>query len=341
MDYAKLWFGLWGVLWAVYFALDGFDLGVGMVGGFVARGEAEKRGVFSSIGPFWDGNEVWLVAAGGVTFAAFPGAYAGMFSWFYSAMFLALFGLILRGVSLEFRGKVSAPCMKTLLDAGLAAGSFLSALCFGVLFGNLFRGLPLSADGYEGSFSGLFNPYGLLTGALFAALFAAHGSLWLSFKAPGAPAARAFALAKKLWAAAGVLCAAFFTASAFDTALYKNYLENKYLFAVPLVCVVAFIFARLLSGKRPDRAFLSSMVSIASLAAFGVIGLYPALLPSRSDPSFSVTIYNAASGPYTLRIMAAVTAAFLPLVIAYQFWVYRLFRAPLTAEELAKSGLHY
>jgi len=340
MDYVKLWFGLWGVLWAVYFALDGFDLGVGMVGDFVSRGEEEKRSVLSSIGPFWDGNEVWLVTAGGVTFAAFPGAYASMFSWFYSAMFLALFGLILRGVTLEFRGKVSGPVLKKLLDAGFVAGSFVPALIFGVAFGNIFRGLPVGALGYEGNFLSLLNPYGLLTGVLFVVFFATHGALWISFKVSGPPAARAFALAKKLWVATGILGAVFFTVTAFDTGLYANYMGHKYLFAVPLICAASFAAARFLAAKHPDRAFLSSIISIVSLVCTGFIGIYPELLPSRVDPAYSVTIYNAASGPYTLRIMALVTAIFLPMVIAYQFWVYRLFRLPLTAEELKKSGLY-
>ena len=341
MDYAELWFGLWGILWAVYFALDGFDLGVGMVWRAVARTEEEKSGVAASIAPFWDGNEVWLVAAGGITFAAFPGAYAAMFSWFYSAMFLALFGLILRGVSLEFMRKAPGPRLKGLLEAGFTAGSFLPALVFGIAFGNIFRGLPSGPSGYEGNLSGLINPYSLLFAALFASLFAFHGSLWLSFKTSGSPSsARASALAKKLWNAAAVLVAAVFIYSAFDTALYNNYFNRKYLFAAPLLCAVSLAAARFLAVKRPSAAFVCSMAAIASLLVSGFIGIYPEILPSRLDPAYSVTIFNSASSPYTLKIMARAAALFLPLIIAYQFWVYRLFRTPLSPEELKKSGIY-
>lgn len=182
MNYHVIWFILWGVLWAAYFMLDGFDLGAGILYPFLGRDEAQKAAIRGSIGPVWDGNEVWLVTAGGATFAAFPAAYARLFSELYLAMLLILFGLIFRGVSLEFRSKGESPGWKRLWDDGFFLGSLVPALLFGVAFGNLFRGLPLDAKGYHGTLFTLLNPYGLLTGLLFVLLFLVHGSLWIALR---------------------------------------------------------------------------------------------------------------------------------------------------------------
>ncbi|MCL5934952.1 MAG: cytochrome d ubiquinol oxidase subunit II, partial [Firmicutes bacterium] len=167
MELQILWFALWGLLWAVYFMLDGFDLEAGIIQPFLAKNEKEKRMIINTVGPVWDGNEVWLLSAGGVTFAAFPTTYAYMFSYLYTPLLIILFALIFRGVSFEFRGKIDSTTWKKNWDMALFMGSFIPALLFGVAFGNIFQGLPIDARGYHGSIFTLLNPYGLLTGALF------------------------------------------------------------------------------------------------------------------------------------------------------------------------------
>src|SRR4030042_1582508 len=181
-----IWFILWGVLWAVYFMLDGFDLGAGTLLPVLAKSDVERRLIYRTMEPVWDGNEVWLITAGGVTFAAFPTTYAVMFSGLYSALMLILFALILRGVSMAFRGEVDDPRWRRVWDAGLFLGSFLPALLFGVAFDNLFKGLPIHAEGiFQGNLLTLLNPYGLAGGILFVLLFLVHGSLWLAVKTHG------------------------------------------------------------------------------------------------------------------------------------------------------------
>ena len=341
MDYAKLWFVLWAVLWTAYFALDGFDLGVGF-SGWLAAGNDEERGkVFSSIGPFWDGNEVWLITAGGATFAAFPPVYAALFSWLYPALFLLLFSLIARGVALEFRGKVASAPWKSFWERTAAVSSLLVALLLGVAFGNIFRGLQIGPDGYAGTFLGLLNPYALLTGALFCAFFFFHGQLWLSFKAPGRAADRAAALAGKGWYALASLFAAFVVYSWAGTGLSGNFLERRALLLLPLLAVLSLGAARLLlAGGRRRAAFLASFAAIATFSLTGFAGIYPALLPSAIDPAFSLTVYDSASSAYTLRLMTWVAVLLLPVVIACQLWVHRLFAVPLSAAELKKSGMY-
>lgn len=341
MDYAKVWFVLWAVLWAGYFALDGFDLGVGFSGWLAADNDEERRGVFASIGPFWDGNEVWLVTAGGATFAAFPAVYAGMFSWLYSALLLILFSLILRGVALEFRGKVASPAWRSFWERSAAGASLSAALLFGVAFGNLFRGLEIGPDAYYGTFVGLLNPYALLTGLLFCAFFFFHGQLWLAFKAPPAAAARAAALAGRGWYVLAALLALFIGASYALTGLSGNFIARPWLLALPALLLAALAAARLLLARGlPGAAFLASFAGILFFSLTGFAGLYPDLLASRVDPAFSLTVYNSASSQYTLKLMTGVVALFLPVVIAYQAWVYRLFRAPLSAEELKSGGIY-
>jgi len=341
MDYAKLWFVFWAVLWTGYFALDGFDLGVGFSGWLAADGEEDRRNVFASIGPFWDGNEVWLITAGGATFAAFPPVYAGLFSWLYPAVLLLLFSLIARGVALEFRGKVTGQSWKALWERTAAVSSLLASLLLGVAFGNIFRGLEIGAGGYAGTFIGLLNPYALLTGLLFCAFFFFHGQLWLAHKVPGPAAGRAARLAGASWYALAALAAGFLFYSWAATGLSANFLARKYLLLLPIGLLVSLFAARLLLVRgRPACAFGWSFAAIALFSLTGFAGIYPDLLPSRVDPAYGLNVYNSASSPYTLRLMTWVTAFFLPVVIAYQAWVHRVFRAPLSGGELDKSGMY-
>lgn len=338
----SIWFALWGVLWAVYFMLDGFDLGLGSLLPVLAKNDTEKRIIYNAMGPFWDGNEVWLIAAGGVTFAAFPNTYAVMFSSLYSALMLILFALILRGVAFEFRGKVESAAWRKIWDSCLVFGSFVPALLFGVAFANLFRGIPIDQQGiYQGTLFTLLNPYGLLGGVLFVALFLVHGSLWLALKSEGALQQRAVRLAGKLWYLLLLAAIGFLVATWFSTRLYVNYIKNPMLFVVPIILipfitVAALLLIRRFIGKAQiGKAWAASATTIVGATFFGLAGLYPNMIPSSLNPTFSMTIYNASSSPLTLKIMLAVALVFVPIVIAYQAWTYRLFHHKVTEEQLA------
>jgi cytochrome d ubiquinol oxidase subunit II len=334
----ELWFVLWGVLWAVYFMLDGFDFGTGMLRNFLARDESERQIALSSIGPVWNGNEVWLITAGGATFAAFPLTYASMFSFLYLPMLLILFSLILRGVSIEFRGKHDSRRWRSTWDWVLAVTSFTAPLVLGLGFGNIFQGLPIAADGYKGSFFGLFNPYGLLTALLFVVLFLQHGAVWLSLKSDGALSERSSRLAGSLWYVALVVAAGFLVLTGFATKLYGNYFSHPAWLVVPVLAVVSLVSVKVMQGQRRNLgAFLSSCGLILLVVATGLVGLFPNLIPSNLDPQSSLTIFNSASGPYTLRLMTIVAAIFVPIVIVYQVLVYRFFRARITAGAAAEE----
>ncbi len=342
MEFQIIWFVLWAVLWAVYFMLDGFVLGTGMLHHYLARTDQEKKVLIRTVGPVWDGNEVWLLTAGGATFAAFPGTYALMFSYLYSALLLLLFSLIIRGVSLEFRGKINNDLWKKTWDIGIFIGSVLPALLLGVAFGNIFSGLPMDAAGYHGSLLSLLNPYGLLTGALFVVLFLTHGSLYICVKTDGNLCTKSSKLAIRLWTAELLIAVLFLIATAFATKLYDNYLSNPLLLVAPLLAVFALIGIRvfLALGKRLF-AFASSCVTIVMVVFTGVIGLFPNLIPSSIDPAYSLTIFNSSSSVYTLKIMTVVAFIFVPIVIGYKIWVYRLFRSVVTVDQVIKDEQAY
>jgi cytochrome d ubiquinol oxidase subunit II len=336
-----VWFYLWGLLWAVYFVLDGFDLGVGMLLPFLGKDDARRRAMYNATGPFWDGNEVWLLTAGGVTFAAFPKVYAVMFSSLYAPLMLILFALIIRGVSWEFRGQVDDPRWRKLWDVCHFVGSVVPALLLGVAFANIFRGLPLAADGYQGTLVSLLNPYGLLGGALFVLLFLVHGAIWLAVKTTGELHESAAACAGKLWVPTLLVAVLFLAATWLDTPLYRNYLDNPGLCLVLLVAVAALLATRLLLMKRAYwRAWAASAVTIAGATFFGVIGLYPNMFPSRLDPTVSLTAFNASSSLLTLTIMLTVVAIFVPIVLGYQIWVYRTFSHKIDPDRLTSGEVY-
>ncbi|HTP66456.1 MAG TPA: cytochrome d ubiquinol oxidase subunit II [Geobacteraceae bacterium] len=342
MEFQIIWFVLWGVLWAVYFMLDGFVLGAGLLHYSLGRSDGERRVLINAIGPVWDGNEVWLITAGGATFAAFPTTYALMFSYLYTALLLLLFALIIRGVSYEFRGKSDGEGWKKGWDAAIFLGNFLPALLFGVAFGNIFAGLPMDGAGYHGSLLALLNPYGLLTGVLFVILFAVHGALYISVKTRGVLQERGAAMAKKLWPGLLLVAVAFLAYTNFATRLYDNYLKNPVLLLAPALAVAALLGIRLfIAGNRLLTAFAASCLTILMVVGTGVIGLFPNLIPSSIDPAYSLTIFNSSSSAYTLKIMTVVAFIFVPIVIAYKIWVYRIFRAPVLLEEITKSKEAY
>jgi cytochrome d ubiquinol oxidase subunit II len=330
------WFALWGILWAVYFMLDGFVLGAGMLHNFLAKNENEKKAMIAIVGPVWNGNEVWLITAGGATFAAFPTTYALMFSYLYTALLLLLFALIIRGVSLEFRGKVANDAWKRLWDTGILLGSVLPALLLGVAFGNIFEGLPMDAAGFHGNLFTLLNPYGLLTGILFVALFLVHGAIYASVKTGEDLSARAKDVADKGWAVLLIVAVAFLVYTAFATGLFLNYMSTPVLFVVPLIAVAALILIKVFLARGDAlKAFAASCVTIVTVCFTGVIGLFPNLIPSSLDPTYSMTIYNSSSSKLTLAIMTAVALIFVPIVIAYKIWVYRVFREKISPGEAA------
>jgi len=322
-----IWFTLWGILWGAYFILDGYDLGAGALMPFLAKDETDRKKIFNSIGPFWDGNEVWLITAGGVTFAAFPGTYATMFSALYSALMLVLFALIARGAGLALREEAETQSSRNLWDGFFIAGSFIAALLFGVFFANVFKGVPIDGKGVlQGNLFSLLNPYGLLGGLFFLAFFFTHGSIWLSLKTDGDLGNRAAKAARNFWIILLVLAVLFLIVTAFATNLYDNYLSNPALSLFPLLAVVTLLMTGQFIIKADwFKAWFASAAFILCATLFGVIGIYPALLPSNLDPAFSRTIHNTASSPLTLKIMLGVALVFVPIVIVYQVWVHKLF----------------
>ncbi len=332
----SIWFFLWGILWIVYFILDGFDLGLGTIMPFVAKNDTEKRIIYNAMGPLWDGNEVWLITAGGVTFAAFPKVYAVMFSSLYTPLLLLLFALIIRGVSFEFRGKIDSPAWKKIWDFCLFVGSFLPALLLGVAFANIFKGIPIDANGiYHGNLFTLLNPYGLIGGILFVMLFIIHGSLWLAIKSDGELHERAANIANKGWYILLVVAVIFLIATAFSTKLYDNYIKMPILFIIPIITVLALLGTKIFTLKKSYwKAWFSSAITIATATLFGVVGLFPKMFPSSIKNEYSITAFNGSSSALTLKVMFIVAIIFVPIVIVYQFFVYKYFSGKITKDDL-------
>lgn len=331
------WFILWGVLWVMYFALDGFDLGIGALMPFLSKTDTDRRIMLNAMGPFWDGNEVWLITAGGVTFAAFPTAYAVMFSSLYSPLMLILFALIFRGISFEFRGKFDNPAWKKLWDGCLIGGSIVTAVLFGVAFANIFKGIPIQNGGFSNvTILGLLNPYGILGGLLFLTLFIVHGALWLVIKSQGDLAQRSLQTAKKWWPVLLGLTVLFLVLSGFYTSLYGNYFKWPFLWIIPAATTIFLGIMRIYMEKNHWIAWAASALTIAGAVMFGIAGLYPNLLPSSINPKYSLTIDNSASSPLTLKIMLGVVLVFVPIVIIYQCFVYYFFRHKVTHADLAQ-----
>lgn len=330
-----IWFALWGLLWAIYFGLGSFDLGAGMLTGLMRKDE-DHHLLIGSLAPVWDGNGVWLITAGGVTFAAFPKLYAVMFSSFYLPLYLILVGLIFRALAIEFYHHMDFDkTWQKIWGIALPIGSFLVAFLFGVAFGNIFQGLLLDAQGYHGSIVSLLNPYGLLTGLLFVVAFLLNGATWMAHKsAEKVQRARADKMAKRLWPVVFVVAAGWLVYTPFATKLIDNFLAVPLLFAVPLLAVGMLVLSRLYLGKgKWLGSLLSSSCTVALTVISGVIGLFPAMFPSKIDPTATLTAYNASSSQYTLQLMLIVTLIFLPIVLVYQGWAYKLFGQAKTGSE--------
>ena len=338
MSLNTLWFIFIAVLYSGFFVLEGFDFGVGLLLPFLSRDkdpqqvDVKRRLMINTIGPHWDGNEVWLLTAGGATFAAFPHWYATFFSGFYLALFILLLALIARGVAFEFRGKDDAPRWRSLWDWSIFLGSLVPALLLGVAFGNLARGVPIDANmQYAGGFFNLLNPYALLAGVTAVVAFALYGAIFIALKTDGEIRQKAHALAGKLWIASVIVMAALLVSTYFQTDILDKLGVNPGV--VPIVGMAAMLAAGYFIHKRMEGwSFAMVAVGIAFTVATMFLILYPRVMISSLDPAYSLTITNASSSPYTLRVMTIVTLIFLPVVLIYQAWSYWVFRKRLTVE---------
>ncbi|MFC2029111.1 cytochrome d ubiquinol oxidase subunit II [Chloroflexota bacterium] len=326
MDLNTVWFFLVAVLLTGFFLLEGFDYGVGILMPFLGKDDTDRRVIINTIGPVWDGNEVWLVTAGGAIFAAFPEWYATMFSGFYLALVVMLLALIVRGVSFEFRSKDKHPRWRKLWDSMLFLGSLVPAILWGVAFGNLLRGVPINAEGqYVGTFWDLLNPYALLGGLATLSASVMHGNVFLCLKTKGKVRQRAEDVALRLWVPALILVLAFVFATVFATDMFARLGVNPG--PIPLGAGVALILAGwFIHQRRFGWAFVMTSLTIALSTATVAIGLYPRVMVSSLNPAWSLTIYNASSSPYTLRVMTIVALIFVPIVLIYQGWSYYIFR---------------
>ncbi|WP_226677909.1 cytochrome d ubiquinol oxidase subunit II [Mesobacillus jeotgali] len=330
---AIIWFGLWGLIWTVYFILDGYTLGTGMLFPFIAKNRQERNQLQEAVGPFWGGNEVWLITAGGATFAAFPAVYADMFSFLYTPLFLVLIALFIRAIGLEFMHKDDHPLWQAACKWGFFTGSFLIAFLFGVTFANLYRGLLIGGNGYEGNLFSLLNGYGILGGLLFVSLFLLSGSLWIQLKTAGQTAVRAYRFSRILAGVAPAVLSLFFLATVNMTPLLDNYSENPVLWIVPVIALTAMLAsAYFIFKKKIGYAFMAVCVTIFTKMTFGFVGMFPNMLPSRIDSAYSVTLFDAAGSKLNLTIMFIVAAIFVPIIIAYQSWSYTLFKDKILKE---------
>ena len=332
MDLNTLWFILIAVLFTGFFLLEGFDYGVGILLPFVGRSDKERRVVINTIGPVWDGNEVWLLTAGGAMFAAFPHWYATLFSGFYLALFFVLLALIVRGVAFEFRSKDERKSWRLLWDTCLFIGSLLPALLFGVAFGNIVRGVAINESmTYIGTFWDLLNPYALLTGVVTLTVFILHGALFLELKTEGAIRERVARIARMMWPIVAVVVVAWVAYSAVETDMFQNLGIVKLLaLGVAVAGVVIFAYGNL--TRRYGRAFLGTSIAIAGTVATMFATLFPRVMPSSLGEAFDLTIYNASSSDYTLQVMTVVALTLVPIVLGYQAWSYLVFRKRLTTE---------
>lgn len=327
-----LWFVLIFVLFTGFFLLEGYDYGVGILLPFVGKTDDERRVVINAIGPFWDGNEVWLLTAGGAMFAAFPNWYATLFSGFYLALFLILFALIVRGVAFEFRSKDNHPNWRRLWDAGVFIGSFLPALLWGVAVGNIVRGVAIDGSmNYVGSFFDLLNPYALLGGVLTLTVFTLHGALFLELKTDGVIRERIQQAARRLWLPVTVIALAFVGYSALETDMFANLTVLKIVGLVAAVAGLLFTGAMIFS-RRYGRAFFGTAVTLVGTVMLVFWTLFPRVMPSTLGDSLDLTIYNASSSEYTLGVMTVIALTLVPIVLAYQAWTYWVFRKRLTTQ---------
>ena len=332
MDLNTLWFMLITILFIGYFFLEGFDFGVGILHPFIGKTDEERRILMNTIGTFWDGNEVWLLTAGGATFAAFPNWYATLFSGFYLPLFLILLALIVRGVSFEFRSKDKNPKWRALWDWMLFVGSFIPALLWGVALSNMVRGVPIDESmTYVGGFFNLLNPYALIGGLASLTIFTLHGALFLTLKTTDELQARARHVAKRVWPVTVIIFFLYVLLSYFQTDMFTKTGVNPG--AIPILAAGTLLATGWFVKKQYDGwAFVMTGLTIVFATITLFMGLYPRVLISSLNPDWSLTIHNAASSPYTLKVMTIVALIFVPIVLIYQGWTYYVFRQRITKQ---------
>ena len=332
MELTTVWFILIAVLWTGYFVLEGFDFGVGMLMPVLGRGqhgEVRRRVLLNTIGPVWDGNEVWLLTAGGATFAAFPNWYATMFSGLYLPLLIILVALIVRALGFDYRGKVDDPAWRKRWDVAIFAGSAVPALLWGVALTNLVMGLPINAaKEYTGNLFTLLNPVGLLGGLTTVALFLTHGAIFIALKTEGDIRDEARALSLKLGAVAAVLAVALLVTINISTGSLGSWAAS----VVAAVALLAGLLA--VSRGREGWAFVGTFVAIGAAVATLFLALFPDVMPSTTNAAYSLTTTNASSTPYTLTIMTWVAAVFTPIVLVYTSWTYWTFRRRIGTQHI-------
>ncbi|OBV39660.1 cytochrome d ubiquinol oxidase subunit II [Janthinobacterium psychrotolerans] len=368
-----IWWLLIGVLLIGFAVTDGFDLGTGILLPFAGKTDLERRVIINSIGPVWEGNQVWLILGGGAIFAAWPQLYAVSFSGFYLAMFVILVALILRPVAFKFRSKREDPAWRARWDIALFIGGFVPALIFGVAMGNVLQGVPFRFSDdmhifYEGSFFGLLNPFALLAGLVSVAMLVMHGATWLQLKTDGAVAERARAFGSvaalatvALYAAAGVALWArvdgyritsaiavagpsnpmFKTAEVAAGAWFANYAAHPWSWAAPVLGLLSPLLALLfLRLRRAVPALLASALGIAAIILSVGASMFPFILPSSLDPRASLTVWDSSSSHMTLFIMLVATTIFIPIIVAYTSWVYKVLWGKVDGQAIADGNGH-
>ncbi|MBQ1160734.1 cytochrome d ubiquinol oxidase subunit II [Streptomyces sp. A73] len=335
MQLTDVWFVVIAVLWIGYFFLEGFDFGVGILTKLLARDRAERRVLINTIGPVWDGNEVWLLSAGGATFAAFPEWYATLFSGFYLPLLVILVCLIVRGVAFEYRAKRPEERWQRNWEHAIFWTSLITAFLWGVAFANIVRGVKIDAEmEYVGGLTDLFNPYALLGGLVTLTLFTFHGAVFTALKTLGDIRTRARRLATGVGAAAAVLAVVFLLWTQADRGDTASLVAT----VVAAVALLAALGTNL--AGREGWSFTFSGLAIVAAVAMLFLSLFPDVMPSTLNEDWSLTVTNAASTPYTLKIMTWCAAIATPVVLLYQGWTYWVFRKRIGTHHLAPSGGH-
>jgi cytochrome d ubiquinol oxidase subunit II len=365
-----IWWAILGVLLIGLAVMDGFDLGAAMLSPIIGKTDTERRVVINTVGPVWEGNQVWLILGGGAIFAAWPMLYAVAFSGFYFAMLLLLIALILRPVGFKYRSKLHSTGWRNFWDGALFVGGLVPALVYGVAFGNVLQGVPFTFDNflritYSGTFFGLFNPFALLCGVISMAMLLMHGGAYVACKTEGAIQARAqraasvagvatillFALAG-VWAGHinGYVVTSFAgtgapsdmmakTVSRVAGGLFANYKAFPLSLAVPAIAFIGAALTLLLlrNAKRPGLTFITSGFTVAGIIGTAGVSLFPFLLPSSSNPSASLIVWDSSSGLLTLQIMLVATIIFLPIILLYTSWIYYVLRGPVTVAHIERN----
>jgi cytochrome bd ubiquinol oxidase subunit II len=335
MAFVPLWFILIAVLWTGFFVLEGFDMGVGMLHGVIGKDEPGRQAVLSTIGPLWDGNEVWLVVAAAAMFAAFPGWYATMFSGFYLAVVLMLLALILRGTSFEYRGKKPSRRWHANWSRLLTVSSLLAPFLIGLMLGDLLHGVPIGANHeYAGNFGDLFQPYAIFVGITLVSLCVLHGATFVALKTEGNIQVRAGRLARRVAPLTALIVLAF-VGWTHVTAGGGGFLNP-----VELLVALAVISAWALVRDHQGWAFAATSVTIGLAIITLFVNLYPRVMVSSTNPAYSLTVHNSVSPPYSLKVMTVIALVLLPIVLAYQAWTYYVFRRRISDQSFRPRITH-